>query len=301
MDSTTLSRRSVISIATALALGSMLAPVATTMAQEATPGAAPSLLDGLGLPTLEVTLTSEGITAPTDIAAGPVLLVVHNQTEGPALIEVAQMPAGVTVEDWLALSDLEGALPEWTAEAVVAGGVETMPNGSGAIVINPVPGEWMLIVDAEAEVTMPSATLSVSGDAATADIVSAVDVEMGEYVFNFPDTMVAGPQIWHITNVHTLPHHVMALPVDRPYTAEEVTDGLMAGFSGTPVTEGFSFESSVVGPPTFSPVITAGQEIWIETNLQPGHYVALCFISDPGSDIPHIMQGMFDTFEVTGG
>ena len=82
--------------------------------------------------------------------------------------------------------------------------------------------------------------------------------------------------------------------------ADEVVADLIADFSGTPAAKGFSAATSIVGPPVSAPVISAGQEIWIEANLAPGHYVALCFISDPGTDVPHVMQGMIDAFEVTG-
>jgi hypothetical protein len=285
-----------------LAVFALPAAGAIAVAQDASPEAAgPSLLAGFGLPTLEVTVTADGIDAPTEIAAGPVLLVATNDTEGFSTVDLVQFPEGVTVDDYTALSDNDdGLLPEWTADAVVAGYAEVPPMATGSIVLNLAPGEWTIVADAEPDIAAPTAPLTVTGEApAEVPIAADLDLEMGEYAFNFPDTVAAGPQIWHVTNVHTVPHHAIVFPVDRLYTADEVHDGFMAGFSGTPVADGFSIETSIVGPPVSVPVITGGQEIWIEADLAPGFYVAVCFVADPGADVPHFMQGMIDSFEVT--
>ncbi len=281
-----------------LVMGMVASPVSLA-AQEATPEE--SLLDDLGLPTLEVTVSADGIEAPADVAAGPVLLVVDNQTDGFLLVDVVQLPEGVDVDAFLALGDNEdGSLPDWVGEAVAAGSAAAMPGGAGGIVLNLAAGEWTLIADAEVDLAATSAPLSVTGDPpASTEIAADLDLELGEYVFTFPETLEAGPQIWHVTNTHAVPHHAVIFPVDRQYTVEEVTGGMMGYFMGTPVADGFSPETSIVGPPVEVPVISAGQEIWLEANLMPGHYAALCFISDPGSDVPHLMQGMVSTFEVT--
>jgi len=278
----------------------MLASAGVAAAQDASPEAGSSLLDGLGLPVLEVTVTGDGVVAPAEVAAGPVLFVAHNEMEGAATVDVLQLPEGVTLDDYMALNDGEGVLPEWTADVVVAGYVLAPPRGSASIVLNLAAGDWSVAVgESELEIAEPETTLTVSGEATEATIATDLDLEMGEYVFTFPDTLAAGPQIWHVTNSHTIPHHAVVFPVDRLYSADEVAEGIMAEFGGTPVADGFSFDASVMGPPVEVPVLTGGQEIWMEANLEPGFYVAVCFISDPGDDTPHAMRGMIDSFEVT--
>ncbi len=293
-------RRAIHGVSVILLAFAMLASAGVTTAQEASPEAGPSLLEGLGLPVLEVTVTAGGVDAPAEVEAGPVLFVAHNETEEETSVDVVRLPEGFTVDDYLAFVGSEGPLPEWTADAVVAGYVWTPPMASGSIVLNLAPGDWEVIVTG-ADVAVPSVSLSVTGEATEASIPADFDLELGAYVFNFPETMPAGPQIWHATNTHAVPHHAIVFPVDRLYTAEEVQEGVMAEFSGTPVADGFSFETSIVGPDAAEvPVITGGQEIWMETNLEPGYYVAVCFVSDPGSDVPHLMAGMISSFEVTG-
>jgi len=287
-----------------LVAGALATPVSLVTAQDASPEAGTSLLAGLGLPTLEVTVTADGIQAPAEIAAGPVLLVVTNQTDMPVLVDLAQFSGEATVEGYLAIGESDdGAIPAWAADLVVAGSASTPPMGTGSIGLNLAPGEWTIVVDTEepgTQLVEPSAAISVTGEApAGTEIAADLDLEFGEYIFSFPETIAAGPQVWHVTNVHTVPHHAVVFPVDRLYTADEVHNGVMAEFSGTPADEGFSFATSIVGPPIDLPVITAGQEVWLEANLAPGYYVAICFVADPGSDVPHVMQGMTSSFEVT--
>jgi hypothetical protein len=284
-----------------LFLVSLLAiPISVASAQSSSPEAGTSLLEGLGLPILEVTVSVDGIDAPAEIAAGPVLLVAHNATDGGLTVDLTQLPDGVMVDDYLTIADSDdGSIPAWAADLVLAGYASTPPIGTSTIVLNLAPGTWTLIADGDADLAETSVTLTVTGEApADAGIAADVELEYGEYTFGVPATIAAGPQIWHVTNVHTVPHHAIVFPVDRLYTADEAHSGAMAAFSGSPVADGFSMETSVVGPPTEFPVITAGQEFWLEVDLAPGFYVALCFVADPGTIMPHVLQGMIATFEV---
>jgi hypothetical protein len=99
-----------------------------------------------------------------------------------------------------------------------------------------------------------------------------------------------------VTNVHSVLHHIVIFKTDAIYTPDEVSSGMMAAFSGTPVAEGFSFFDAAFI--LASAAISQDQTIWIETTLDPGYYIALCFLPDPGSDTPHAFMGMIDSFEV---
>ncbi|CAA9574551.1 MAG: hypothetical protein AVDCRST_MAG33-2895 [uncultured Thermomicrobiales bacterium] len=45
-------------------------------------------------------------------------------------------------------------------------------------------------------------------------------------------------------------------------------------------------------------MLSTGQTNWVAIDLEPGYYVALCFITDPESGAPHAMLGMIELFEV---
>ncbi len=293
--------RNVLTMTLVLLLGAMAIPFAIAGAQEASPEAAgPSLLEGLGLPVLEVTISAEGIDAPAEVPAGLLLLVAHNTTDALASADLAQLPEGVTVEEYIAVG--EGIIPEWAADLVVAGYVEVAPMSSASIVLNLAPGDWQIISIAEAELAETSVPLTATGDGSSAASIAAdIEVAYGEYAFDIPDDLAVGPQIVHVTNAHTVPHHAVFFPTDRLYSPDEVLAGVMAEFMATPVAEGgFSFATSIVGEPFELPVLTAGQEVWLEVDVTPGFWAAVCFVADPGSDVPHLAQGMIDTFEISG-
>lgn len=283
-----------------VASGGALAPGAA-WSQDASPAASPSLLDTLGLPVVELVVTREGITLPATVAAGPMLLVGRNETDGFLTVELAQLPVGITVDEFITASSSEdGAIPEWAIDAVLAGGLQLPPMSDSRIGVLLDAGEYTAIAYGEAAVASPSSTFTVNGsvnsdaaDAVGADLV----VNLGAYTFDIPDTVAGGPQVWRVSNTHDVFHHVVAFGVDRLYTPDEVVAGLVADFTATPAAAGaFSFEAAEFA--FSSPPLSGGRTIWIEPNLEPGYYVALCFLPDPGADLPHAVSGMIDAFEV---
>ena len=55
---------------------------------------------------------------------------------------------------------------------------------------------------------------------------------------------------------------------------------------------------NAVTPVLDTGVLSPGQSMWVEVDLQPGQYLAACFLSGPG-DLPmHAAMGMFHIFTV---
>jgi hypothetical protein len=44
--------------------------------------------------------------------------------------------------------------------------------------------------------------------------------------------------------------------------------------------------------------ISGGRELWVELNLEPGDYVAICLIPDAASGAPHALSGSIAPFTV---
>jgi hypothetical protein len=44
--------------------------------------------------------------------------------------------------------------------------------------------------------------------------------------------------------------------------------------------------------------LTPGTTAWIEVDLEPGTYFALCYVFDPNTGQPHVAMGMVDVFSV---
>ena len=47
--------------------------------------------------------------------------------------------------------------------------------------------------------------------------------------------------------------------------------------------------------------LSPGQTAWTEVDLEPGTYVALCFVFDPATGMPHAAMGMVAVVTVSGG
>src|SRR5688572_88624 len=101
-------------------------------AQDATPGAmGPSMLSQAGLPELLVSVSGDAIQAPTEIAAGPVLVVVDSSLEFPAALLFFQIPEGMTIDEVLPMllpppEEEAPASPEAEAAASPVDGGEEM-------------------------------------------------------------------------------------------------------------------------------------------------------------------------------
>lgn len=276
----------------------MVAGLAQATAHEGTPAAGESPLAALGLPELHITASAEGFDVAAEVAAGPTLVTLDNQTEGFAEAQFLQLAEGVTVEQ------LEEALtapeiPEFFYSSTWGGGPAGGPGSTTRAVLNLTPGEWV-IVNTDAAAGLAPVVVTVTGEAVEATDVApdATKVEMGAYVFEMPDELPAGPHVWDVSNVHSVPHHIVLLSYPDAVTKEQVMEAFTAEMTGTPPASG-------IDPSQFQDagyITLHSQDVttWVEMDLAPGTYVALCFISDQGSDVPHAAMGMIDVFTVPG-
>jgi len=293
-------------------LFSLVAPAA---AQDATPETGASLLAELGYPELRV--TSDGATSdlPTELEAGRYHVILENQGEVDIDLEFYQLPEGITIEDLEAffaeVAEAEGpefAVPDFFYDMVFNGGATSFPGETGEVVLDLVPGEWvvnLLTSDPETdEQTDSLQTLTVTGEMPEiADPANAVDIEMAEMYFNVPDTIAAGPQIWHVFNSGFQIHHLILSSVPEGTTKEDVAE-LAAAFAGppaspeagaTPVMPALSFED--VQDVFYTLLFSNEMSNWYELDLEPGTYAMICFMPDP-SGVSHVMLGMIEVFTI---
>lgn len=97
------------------------------------------------------------------------------------------------------------------------------------------------------------------------------------------------------------PHALLLSRYWKAFTEEEIMELLMA--FGPPASP-----EAATTPPALdfglfedayeSGVLSAGQTNWLEIDLEPGYYVALCFVPDPETGTPHALLGMYELFEV---
>jgi hypothetical protein len=307
------------------ALALLAGNVAAVTAQDATPGAmGPSKLSQLGLPTLNIALTAEGIQAPAEIAAGEVLLVLDNQKDAPDGVSIVKLPEGTSIEDAMMLfgpppapegtpgADMEaspageeemGPPPPLFYEMTWGGGAFAMPGVPGEIVVTLTPGQWYIVGGPESG-AMP-VSLTVTGDEAasptagteiTADVEVTADNENGHFYFEIPENLAAGDQIWKVTNSGDQPHEMFITKTPRRLTLDEVNT-LITLPEGELPPEGMPNPAEFQDMGGIAP-ISGDQTVYAEFNLEPGAYVAICFMPDKENGMPHALEGMVVVFEI---
>ena len=112
-----------------------------------------------------------------------------------------------------------------------------------------------------------------------------------------PDPLSTGPQIWNVTGTGTeQSHHLVMQRVPEGTTAEQILaefGGMMAGTP--PAQDSIAANSTYVG---YAALQSGGFSTYQEFDLDPGTYAVICFIIDPATGMPHVMDGMVTVFTV---
>jgi hypothetical protein len=290
----------------------LFAPAA--LAQEATPVA--TFPATLGLPELRITITDTGFDAPSEVAAGRVLLTVTNTatpTGDSADADFVRLPDGTTIDDVAAFfgpqmatpSSMEEAAPDWIYEATFAGGPIVPPGQSMQAIVELTPGEWILLNDIPGA-QQPPQSLTVTESAASPTAMEEpqadVDVQLQEYSFvGLENPIPAGPHLWKFTNTGTQPHVMILFRGPAGITMNQVMTLLQLPEDATPPADfpyqESDFDFSQPGLDEISP----GQTSWLALDLAPGTYIALCFVPDEETGVPHALMGMVQVFTVGEG
>jgi len=112
-----------------------------------------------------------------------------------------------------------------------------------------------------------------------------------------PDPVPTGPQLWEVTNTGTHhSHHVILNRIPDDVTAADIVADFGSLFSGTPPAgEPLVAQFTYVG---YVALQSGGYTTWNAFNLAPGTYAVICFIIDPATGEPHVLNGMVTTFTV---
>lgn len=290
-------------------LGMIFGSVSVTLAQDGSPEAGPpardiSLLQALGLPEINLVATGDSVTGlPKTLAAGRYLVTLENQTsdqEIEAFFSI--LPASVTPDQAIAdLSSDSEEIPAWVYDATWAGGPNSYGGQTDAVVVQLSAGDWWVAYDRSGDADpQPADTadqLTVTGDLPAAeDVPGAVQVSAQEFAFVIPDSIAAGAQIWDFTNTGKQPHFIVLWGVPDGTTTNQVMGTIGSFFTGTPTADALGFEElQDIYDTAF---ISNGQHLWIQLDLEPGTYAAVCFFEDKDTGQNHSLMGMVQVFTV---
>lgn len=275
------------------------------LAAQGTPAPAPeSVLANLGYPELRIVVTDAGSEVPAEVPAGRTLIVLDNQgsPDGPAAVSdvnILQLPEGVTLEEANAVfTGQSGEAPAWLADLDSAGGFNTAAGKTGYGVVDLEPGEWYIGVGDFNPYTLLTVTgeMAATGDDPPADL----DLDTHEFTLGLPEQLRPGPQVWHVMNSGEQLHEIQLIRTPELLTIEQILTIMTLPEGGTPP-PGVPALSDLEFVPEGAKTMSPGREIWIEMDLQPGNYVAICSNADTETGQPHALLGEVSIFTVGDG
>lgn len=249
-------------------------------------------------PELNIMANGNTFELSSRVVAGRYLVSVDNQGKEGVDTQFVQVPEGRTVEEVVhAVADPDDNAA-WLYEAIWAGGPTVLAGKQGQSIIDLTAGNWAIVADDYA----PSSLLVIPaypGSPVRPEPEVAATIELKEFSFaGLTDSIQPGKQVWKVTNIGEQPHFLELIKAPGPVTVQQVLDMLMSSGdpSATPAPGAMdpSTIEGVGGIGTISP----GQTGWYITDLEPGTYVALCFVPDRESGMPHVMMGMVQVFTV---
>jgi hypothetical protein len=267
------------------------------------------LIRELTYPEVTVEVGPEGVVAPAELPAGLHLITLVPRERPIAYVNIMQPPPGLSEEEATQLAFDAAAndivQPDW----VYLGGTNNFNLGeSVSFLIDLPPGEFQWAGSSYSEggedeimhltpLTVTAADATPAADPALAAPEAGVVLEMTDdldYIVT-PDPVPAGPQIWELTNtgMHSA-HHVVMFRVPDGTTSEQIVGEFSSMMSGTPPA-GEPLMAQFTGV-AYAALQSGGQTTWAEFDLDPATYAVICFIFDPATGRPHVVDGMATVF-----
>lgn len=259
------------------------------------------------LPEVTIVAREMAFEVAESFEGGVVRLVLDNQGELDHHVMFMRVNDDATVDDLLA------ALAEPSFEPIFAvssshGGPMAAPGATGSVVVDLPAGDYVLICAIPAEDGMPhyamgmQAVVKVTEPAATATLPEATGtIELMEMMFHgLGETYAAGPAAFEVVNSGVLLHEMAVLQLAEGFTAEMFMEAVLAPPTSTPAAAEAAAPS---GPPPFAMLggvapMNPGFTNFLELDLTPGGYVAICFVPDTETGAPHAALGMVMPFSV---
>jgi hypothetical protein len=239
--------------------------------------------------------------APDSVTSGWTTFKLMNDGPGYHHIEFVRVDSGETIQDLVPALDAmlagKGPPPAWLL--MMAGPNVPNPGAESEATVNLTPGSYAILC----LVDLPGGVmhfdkgmiraLKVTPAATPAPEPNAdVTVTLADYSFTIQGPLTAGAHTFKIVNKGPQPHEVEISRFAEGKTMKDLGEFMTAAYSG-----------KASGPPPASPVGGVsggipGQVSYFTSNLAPGKYVMLCFISDLKDHKTHLEHGMVKEFEV---
>lgn len=252
-------------------------------------------IPGSTIPEFTIQLTDEGVVAPAEMPSGVVAITTENHlspakqdpTRCGSGIELLQLGEGVTKN---ALMDLlmKQEMPDATV-AKLLGGSCAKADAPAHDIFNLQSGTYVALQMSDMPMLAEIQVKAMGNYAATPQ--ADVNVQMVDFSYVLPEEIKAGPQLWEISNTGKQSHMLDIVRLNDGVALDDFLQAVMA-------------ESSAGPPPATEPGFwgdsNPGVTAWMQLNLEPGVYYAICFASDMNANPPvmHVQEGMVRMFKV---
>jgi hypothetical protein len=246
------------------------------------------------IPQITIKTHDYSFEAPAQIEAGLVSIRLENEGQEPHHVQLVRLNDGVTMEQLQAKLQQgpEAALPLVTLD----GGPGVVPSGkSQQVTVELTPGYYVLLCFVPSPDGIPHLA---KGMVAPLEVVSGAEREVSEpkanglvrmldFSFVLPTEIKTGPQVWKVSNDGQQPHEIALIKLAQGKTMADVQAFMQAPTGAPPFEDAGGLQG-----------IDPGESAWLNLDLQPGNYVALCHIPDPASGKAHEELGMVLPFSV---
>lgn len=246
-----------------------------------------AMLGQTKIPTADVTLAADGLSAPTTLPEGLVAVNFRNTSEGPFIGVLLRLNDGVTLDDLLAsmAGNPMGMLPLVS----LRGGPGVMPGQARSVTYNLDPGEYVLANFAGEKPQTASITVADEIDVKHEQPRADFNLALVDFGYGLPSTIPAGEKLWRIENTGQQWHEVAIAPVKPGTTIVDVKAMLAKGES-----------AGLQQLPLLMPM-DGGKVVWMTIDLQPGTYAIICNLPDlknMNNMHPHYELGMIQVITV---
>jgi hypothetical protein len=271
--------------------------------------------DGTPVPPTEFAITLNAVDfafeGPSEAPAGLITVTMTNNGAESHHAQLVKLNDGVTLDQFQAALQSGDEAAMFPLVTFVGGPGAIGPGGVSQVVLRLGAGTYVALCFISGEDGIPHLAkgmvfpFTLTGeDAGEPDPTADAEVTLVDYGFEMPASVAAGPQVWKVTNTGAEPHELTVLKLAPGLTVDDFMAMMMAS-EASPEAE-MEMASPAAGGEMAGPPVTEvggmqalgnGLSGWLVLDLEPGEYVAICFVSDP-TGVPHAFLGMVAGFTV---
>ncbi|HMQ51839.1 MAG TPA: hypothetical protein PKE64_17195 [Anaerolineae bacterium] len=247
------------------------------------------------IPEITIKATDFSFEAPAQIEAGLVKLNLVNEGQEPHHAQLVRLNEGVTLAQFQAALQ-QGPEAAFPLLAFVGGPGLVDPGLSSQVTLDLVPGQYVLLCFIPSHdgvphlakgMVRPLEVVARTEQVEVANPQADLIVKMVDFAYVLPAEIKAGRQVWQIVNEGPQPHEIMLVKLAEGKSMADLQAFLQSPHGAPPFSQIGGFQG-----------INAGASGWLNLDLTPGEYAAVCHIPDPASGHAHSELGMVRAFSV---